>query len=84
MNSLLIGDDIIVGMYVMDTNDTDLYAISVNFNVENRREELIIPISFLYPIYSVLIRSHFLLCFLRELLTSALNIDNSLFAYHLV
>ena len=44
------------------------FEVSVNFNVENRKEKLIILISILYPIYSILIRSPSLLCFPPELL----------------
>ena len=47
---------------------TGYFEVSVNFNVENRRESFIILISTLYPIYSLLIRSQNLLCFLRWLL----------------
>ena len=49
------------------------FEISVNFNVENRREKFIILISILYLIYRILIRGQNLLCFLRELLVSFLN-----------
>ena len=52
---------------------TGYFEVSVNFNVENRREKFIILISILYVIYSILIRSQFLLCFLRELIMSILN-----------
>ena len=41
------------------------FEVSVNFNVENRREKFIILIDILYPIYSILIRSQNILCFLR-------------------
>ena len=44
------------------------FEVSVNFNVENRKEKFIILISILYPIYSILIRSPSLLCFPPELL----------------
>ena len=47
---------------------TGYFEVSVNFNIENRREKFIILISILYPIYNILIRSQNLLCFLRELL----------------
>ena len=49
------------------------FEISVNFNVENRREKFIILISILYLIYRILIRGQNRLCFLRELLVSFLN-----------
>ena len=49
---------------------TGYFEASENFNVENRREKFIILIGILYPICSILIRSQFLLCFLRELLMS--------------
>ena len=41
--------------------------VSVNFNVEIRREKFIILISILYPIYSIPVESQNLLCFLHEL-----------------
>ena len=47
---------------------TGYFEVSVNFNVENRREKFIIQISIVYPIYSILIRRQNLLCSLRELL----------------
>ena len=53
---------------------TCYFEVSVNFNVENRREKFIILISILYPIYRILIRSQNFLCFLRELLMSFLNV----------
>ena len=40
-----------------------LFELSINFNVENRREKFIILISILYLIYRILIRSQNLLCF---------------------
>ena len=49
------------------------FEVSVNFEVENRREKFIILISILYPIYRILIRSQNLLCFLRELWMSFLT-----------
>ena len=49
------------------------FEVSVNINVENRREKFIILISILYPFYSILIRSQNVLCFLRELLLSFLS-----------
>ena len=49
---------------------TGYFEVSVNFNVENRREKFIILIGILYPIYRILIRSPNHLCFLRELLIS--------------
>ena len=49
------------------------FEVSVNFNVENRREKFIILVSILYPIYSIPIRSQNLLCFLCELLMSFLT-----------
>ena len=49
---------------------TGYFEVSVNFNVENRREKFIIQISIVYPIYSILIRSQNFLCSLRELLMS--------------
>ena len=52
---------------------TGYFEVLVNFNVENLREKFIFLISILYPIYSILIRSQNLLCFLRELLMSFLN-----------
>ena len=48
------------------------FEVSVNFNVENRREKFIILISIPNPIYRILIRSQNLLCLLRELLMSFL------------
>ena len=39
------------------------FEVSVNFNVENRRQKFIISISILYPIYRILIRSQSLLGF---------------------
>ena len=51
---------------------TGYFEVSVNFNVENRRKNFLILISILYPIYSILIRSQNVLCFLRELLMSFL------------
>ena len=36
---------------------TGYFEVSVNFNVENRREKFILIISILYPIYSIPIRS---------------------------
>ena len=50
------------------------FEVSVNFNVENRREKFIILISIFYPIYIILIRSQNILCFLREFLMSFLNV----------
>ena len=43
------------------------FDVLINSNIENRREKSIILISILYPIYSILLRSQFLLYFLREL-----------------
>ena len=48
------------------------FEVSVNFNVENRREKFITLISILYPIYRILIRSQNILCFLRELFVNFL------------
>ena len=53
---------------------TDHFEVSANFNQENRREKFIVLISILYPIYSILIKSQNLLCFLRELLKSFLRL----------
>ena len=53
---------------------TGYLELSVNFNTKNRTEKFIILISILYSIYGVLISSQFLLCFLRELIMSFLNI----------
>ena len=50
------------------------FEVLVNFNTENRREKFIILNSILFPIYNILIRSQFLLWFLRELLMSILSI----------
>ena len=36
---------------------TGYFEVSVNFNVESRREMFIILISILYPIYNIVIRS---------------------------
>ena len=47
---------------------TGYFEVSVNFNVENRREKFIILINILYPIYNILIKGKNLSCFLRELL----------------
>ena len=52
---------------------TGYFEVSVNFNVESRREKFTILIIILYPIYSILIWSQFLLCFLYELLMIFLN-----------
>ena len=52
---------------------TGYFKVSVNFNVENRREIFIILISILYPIYSIRIRNQNPLCFLCELLMSFLS-----------
>ena len=49
------------------------FKVSVNFNVENRREKFIILIIILNPIYRILIRYQNLLCFPRELLMSFLS-----------
>ena len=48
---------------------TGYFEVSVNSNVENRREKFIILISILYPIYSILIWTKNFLCFLRQLLS---------------
>ena len=48
------------------------FEVSVNFNVENRREKFVILISILHPIYRILIKSQNLLRFLHELLMSFL------------
>ena len=48
------------------------FEVSVNFNVENRREKIVILIRILYPIYRILIRSQNLF-FFRELLTGFLS-----------
>ena len=52
---------------------TGYFEASINFNQENRREKFIILVNILHPIYSILIRSQNLLCFLRELLVSFLR-----------
>ena len=54
------------------------FEVSVNFNVENRREKFIILIIILSPIYRILIRSQNLSCFLREFLMSFLSKNNML------
>ena len=46
------------------------FEFSVDFNEENRREKFIILISILYPIYRILIRSPYRLCFLHKLIMS--------------
>ena len=51
------------------------FDVSVNFNVENRREKFIILISILHPIYRILIRNRNLLCILLELLMSFLKVN---------
>ena len=54
------------------------FEVSVNFDVENRREKLVILISILDPIYRILIRSQNLLCFLNELLVKFLSFSKTL------
>ena len=49
------------------------FEVSVNFNVENRKEKFITLVSILYLIYRILIRSPNLLSFLRELFRSFLR-----------
>ena len=49
------------------------FEVSVNFNVENRREKFIILIFILYPIYRILISNLNLLSYRRELLTRFLR-----------
>ena len=56
---------------------TVYFEVSVNSNIENRREKFIILISILYPIDTTLITSRFLLCFLRELLVRFLIVNIS-------
>ena len=57
------------------------FEVSVNFNVQNRREKFIILISILYPIYRILIRSQNLLCFLSGLLMSFLMVHEMFFIF---
>ena len=42
---------------------TGYFQVSVSVNMENRRVKFVILIGILHHIYSILIRSQFLLCF---------------------
>ena len=59
---------------------TGYFEVSVNFNLENRRKKFKILICILYPIYYVLIRSQFLLDFLRELMSILTNNKADMFS----